>query len=149
MAAGDPVSAASVAQLTPNVGVYSLFRTTTYDLASNGNVDYTGAFLSFTKMQSSTGLLVTVAGSGFANLTAAGYSVTYGVNIGGIDYDILRYFYQALATHYAWSGQLRIPSASVAAGVYTVQLRARNSIASRQTRHDSSDFISVSVMEIA
>lgn len=146
--AGDPVYASDFAALIPNAGVYSLFRSSTLDITLTGYADYTGATISFTKKLTSTGLLVSIAGSGYANLTAAGYTTTYGVAIGGVDYDIKRFYWQALATHYGFAGHGKVTSGAVAAGAYTIQLRAKNSVASRQTRHDSSDDISFSVMEI-
>lgn len=148
MASGDPVFASTLSALLPNTGVYSLFRSTTLDITTTTYADYTAASISFTKLLTTSGLLITVGGSGYANLTAAGYTTTYGVNIGGTDYDVKRFFWQALSTHYGFSGQAKITSGVVAAGAYTIQLRGKNSVASRTTRHDSSDDISLSVIEI-
>lgn len=147
MPAGDPVYASDIAALQPNTGVYSLFRSTTLDITTTTYADYTGASFSFTKKLTATALLVTVGGSGYANLTAAGYTTTYGVNVNSTDYDVKRFYWQALSTHYGFAGQARV-AATLTAGTYTVQLRAKNSVASRTTRHDSSDDISVSVQEI-
>lgn len=148
MAAGDPVYASDSLALMPNTGVYSLFRSTTLDITTTTYADYTGATIAFTKRLTTSGLLVTVGGSGYANLTAAGYTTTYGISVGGTDYDVKRFFWQALSTHYGFAGQARV-AAGVAAGAYTIQLRAKNAVASRTTRHDSSDDISFSVTEIA
>lgn len=147
MAAGEPVYASTLAAAMPNTGVYSLFRSTNMDITTTTYADYTGATVSFTKYLTTSGLLVFVGGSGYANLTAAGYTTTYGVSISGTDYDVKRMFWQALSTHYSFAGAARI-APGLAAGAYTIQLRAKNSVASRTTRHDSSDDISVCVTEI-
>lgn len=147
MAAGEPVTSSDFAALMPNEGVYSLFRSTTLDITTTAYADYTGATISFTKYLASSALSVFIGGSGYANLTAAGYTTTYGVLVGGVDYDVKRFFWQALSTHYGFSGKARV-AAGIAAGAYTIQLRAKNSVASRTTRHDSSDDISFSVTEI-
>jgi hypothetical protein len=147
MAAGEPVFASDFAALMPNEGVFSLFRSTTLDITGTTYADYTGATISFTKQLATSALSVFVGGSGYANLTAAGYTTTYGVLINGVDYDVKRMFWQALTTHYSFAGKARVAPA-IAAGAYTIQLRAKNSVASRQTRHDSSDDISFSVTEI-
>jgi hypothetical protein len=145
--AGEPVYSTDVVALVPNIGVYSLFRSTTLDITTTTYADYTGASFPFTKRLAATALLVTIGGSGYANLTAAAYSTTYGINVNSVDYDVKRFYWQALSTHYGFAGQARV-AAALAAGTYTIQLRAKNAVASRTTRHDSSDDISFSVQEI-
>lgn len=146
VAAGDKTNASDVNTVMPNSKAYSLFRTTTFDITTTTYADYTGATFTFTKRLASSGLLVFVGGSGYANGTA-GYATTYGVNINGVDYDVNRYFWQVTATHYAFAGFMPI-AYGLAVGTYTVQLRAKNAVATRTTRHDSSDTISLTVTEI-
>lgn len=147
VASGAKILASDINTVMPNSEVFNLFLGSTLTITGTAYANMTGCTLNFTKRLTASALKISVFGSGFANLTAAGYNTTYGMLINAVDYDILRMFWQTLNTHTPFAGVNSVAS-GLAAGTYAVQLRAKNSVASRSTLHDTSDAISFEVTEI-
>jgi hypothetical protein len=98
--------------------------------------NFTGASLSFDKLMGATesDLRVTIMASGYL-VASASINTQLGVNIASTDYDVSLFRFNQISVHQSWVDWKRI--SSIAAGTYTVQVRAKNDTASRSVIYDA------------
>lgn len=128
---------------TRNVKVYSAFLGSIMDITSTSYQNFTDASVSITK-SAGTSLAVTIQGTAFAD-SGSDYITSYGVTVNSSNYDVCRLYWNNALVHMAFGGTAAVTG--VGAGTFTVQVVAKNSAGSQMTRHDTSDHISLMVME--
>jgi hypothetical protein len=108
-------------------------------------VDVTGVTFNLTKEYASTRVCLSGAGAGLSN--SANTVAQFGVNLGGVDYDLFNITWNPVNTHLPGAGTNYV-AAGLAAGIYTVQLRWKRT-AGAGTASISNDFFSLSARECA
>lgn len=129
-----------------NNGIYTVsavspavnFTTTSY-------ADFTGAALSFAKLQDSSNLRVRIDVTGYLQ-TAQPRQVYLAVKIGATDYQVSQFNFNDLANHKGWSGTAIITG--IPTGSYTIQVRGKISGAGATATFDGNDTITLTVEEI-
>jgi hypothetical protein len=96
--------------------------------------------LAFTKQRADTSLLITLSVSCYAT-TAGG--VTFGVSIGGTDYDVLIGFQNTTGTHRGWSQTKEITGLSAGAKTMIIRWKTTGS-----ANMDANDYLSLHVREV-
>jgi hypothetical protein len=120
-------------------------RSTQIDFTSTSWVSYSGLLISsFTKYSDHTDLEVSITGTGYI-VTTSSIFTHLGALISGTDYEIAQLFYNSTGQHQTYSGFRQL--LGIPAGTYSVQGRVKLETAGT-FRHDTSDYITMSVMEI-
>jgi hypothetical protein len=150
--AGHVPTAAELKTITDAISVVQNIATytstsisPTVNFTTTSYADFTGAAVSFTKLQTASLLSVSIALSGYMQTTQPRTELI-AVNIGGTDYQVNQYLFNALNDHRAWSGTVVL--SGIAAGSYTVQTRGKLNGTSATATHDTGDTISIVVQEI-
>lgn len=129
-----------------NTDIFNSIGGCTLSTTSASYVDITNATKSFTKIGSATDsdLIVTASLSGFSTVTGTDFRV--GVNVDSTDYDLVKMAFNTANTHTALpTGAVRITG--LAAGTYTVKLRAKRPAGTGTLTVDSGDSVSMVIHE--
>ncbi len=129
-----------------NSDIFNSIGGCTLSTTSASYVDITNATKSFTKIGSAadSDLIVTASLSGYVTVTGTDFKV--GVNVNSVDYDIIKLAFNTANTHTALpTGAVRITG--LAAGTYTVKLRAQRPAGTGTLTMDSGDSVSMVIHE--
>lgn len=117
-------------QMNTIINSADLFLAPNFDCTTTAYANFTGGTLAFEKLMGSSesDLRVRIDVSGFL-VASAPVNCTIGVNINGSDLDITYQRFNTAQEHLCWGRSRRLTG--IPAGPYTIQVRAKNDIASR------------------
>jgi hypothetical protein len=117
--------------------------------SSGSYVDVTGASKAFTKIASAavSDVVVRVGLGGFATITGTVFKV--GVNINGVDTDVMSMLFNTANQHQGFPAGVSPRITGLAAGPYTVKLRALRVSGTGVITIDSNDTVSLDIEEVA
>lgn len=119
-------------QMNTIINSADLFLAPNFNCTTTTYADFTGGTLAFEKLMGSSesDVRIRIDVAGFLVATPP-VNCTIGVNFAGSDSDITYQRFNVAATHFCWGRSRRF--SGVAAGSYTIQVRAKNDTAARTT----------------
>lgn len=133
-------------QIQSNEDTFLAIGTASVSTTSASYVDVTSASKSFTKVGSAaqSDLLIQLSAGGFSTVGAT--AMKLGVRVNGVDRDITMMLFNSANSHGAFpTGNLRITG--LAAGAYTIQVRALRQSGTGVCTIDSNDAVSMFIAE--
>ncbi|WP_212822321.1 hypothetical protein [Polymorphospora rubra] len=135
------------AALLRSISAETVYRGTppgTQDITATTFATLTGLSFTLTKIRSDTKLIVDLTATAYVSGTS-GHLAIIAVRIAAADYPVAEMILNTASAHTPITGHAEITG--VAAGTYTVSLRARNDVGSRTTRVDAGDRFTVNIRE--
>jgi hypothetical protein len=142
-AAGQKPLASRFNAVANSGGINNACGAGTHNTTSYASLPATSSF-SFTKLHSSTALLIDFHLSMYSTLAAT--VIRLGVLVNSVDYDVANFYFNEASAHRQISGASRITG--IAAGTYTIQARWRQVSGTGVLTVDGNDWISLQALEV-